>query len=567
MNKIIFKLIIFVGAILLAACTKLDLNPLSEASSENWYSTPEQFEIALNDLYREYLWTLERNLTTDRFTDDWAQRTKIYEFAVGAITSEWGTSTTVWNNTYKGISRANRILEYLPDIEGKYSEEIINELKAEACFFRANFYSLLITLYGDVPFYTETMTIEEAFDIGRTDKNTILQQVYDDFDFAIEYLPLENSGSGGITRVNRGAAMAMKARAALYMSDWQVVVDATQACMALDKYSLYPDFAEYFRLKTIEDETVFAIPRSYEFGFYYSSKGFILRTAGGTADAQPSWRLFAAYPCTDGLPIDESPLFNPRTPFENRDPRCTATIVEHGTEHVGYIYQPHPDTLKVLNVETGQLVTNKDSKANTQWAAFNCLMLKKWVTINWRAADGRFMDFPIVIMRYADVLLMYAEAKIELDEIDQTVLDAINTVRSRAYGVELSETTQYPQITTTDQVELRRAVRLERRIEFAWEGRRFWDLHRWRFFEEAYQPYYGHHPLALLRERISDPGLWFWPSTPDIDENGIANFEPMFDAGLIALYVDRYFDPKQYLWPIPNTEVLINDNIDQNPGY
>jgi len=559
--------ILLLGVILSASCTKLDLNPLSEASSENWYSNPDQIEIALNDLYREYLYTLERNFITDRWTDDWAQRTKVYEYAVGAITSEWSVSIELWNNSYKGISRANRVLESLPALETEYSQEVLDELKAEACFFRAFFYSRLITLYGDVPFYTETMTIEEAFEIGRTDVQTVLQQVYADFDYAIDNLPLENSGSSGVYRVNKGAAIAMKARTALYMSDWQVVVEETEACMALNKYSLYPDYGEYFRLKTIEDETIFAIPRSYEYGFYYSSKGFILRTAGGTADAQPSWSLLASYLCTDGQPIDESLLFDPSNPFKNRDPRCTETFVEHGTEHVGYIYQPHPDTLKVLNVETGQLVTNLDCKANTPWAAFSCNMLKKGVVITWRAADGRYQDNPIILMRYADILLMYAEAKIELDEIDQSVLDAINRVRARAYGVDLTETSLYPPVTTTDQVELRRALRLERRIEFAWEGRRFWDLHRWRFFEEAFIPYYGHHPYALLKERIVDAGLWFWPWTPEIDENGIPDFDPMFEAGLIALYVERHFEPKQYLWPIPNTEVLINKNIEQNPLY
>src|SRR5699024_10564589 len=236
-------------------------------------------------------------------------------------------------------------------------------------------------------------------------------------------------------------------------------------------------------------------PRSYSEGNYHSGRGFILRTAGGTADAQPSWRLMAAYPDTKGRPIDESPDFDPRKPFENRDPRLTETIVEHGTEHLGYIYEPHPDTLKVLNVVTGEMVTNRDSKANTPWAAFNSLMLKKWVTESWKASEGMYNEAPLVIMRYADVLLMYAEAKIELDQIDQSVLDAINQVRARAYKTDLSATNEYPAVTTTNQSELRNTVRLERRIELAWENRRFWDLLRWKLFEKAYKPYYGHHPL------------------------------------------------------------------------
>lgn len=559
--------ILLIGFILTVSCTDLNLDPLSEASSGNWYSNPDQVELALNDFYREYLWLLERNFQTDRWTDDWAQRQVAYSFAVGSITSEWSEAEEVWKNTYKGISRANRILENLTELEEKFPSEQINKLKAEASFFRANFYARLITLYGDVPFYTEVISIDEAFEMGRVDREIVLEQVYKDFDFAINNLPLNNTGSGGEFRADKGSALAMKARTALYMSDWSVVVESTKAAMNLDKYSLYPDYGEYFRSKEIESETIFAIPRDYSLENYDSSRGFILRTAGGTADAQPSWGLFAAYLNTDGLPIDESPLFDPKHPFKNRDPRLSETIVEHGTEHVGYIYQPHPDTLEVLNVETGQMVTNRDSKANTPWAAFNCLMLKKWVVNSWRASDGRYNDAPIVIMRYADLLLMYAEAKIELDDIDQSVLEAINTVRARAYKTDISATHEYPAVTTTNQSDLRRVVRLERRIELAWEGRRFWDLLRWRMFEEAYKPYYGHHPLALLKERIVDPGLWFWPWTPEIDDNGIADFGPMHDAGLIALYVERNFDEKQYLWPIPNSEVVSNENIEQNPGY
>ena len=95
----------------------------------------------------------------------------------------------------------------------------------------------------------------------------------------------------------------------------------------------------------------------------WSSKNFMPRTAGGKAVAQPSWDQLSVYPCTDGLPIDESPLFDPQKPFENRDPRLTATIVEFGSEFLGYVYDPDPRAEKVLDVTNGQMVVNKDTRA------------------------------------------------------------------------------------------------------------------------------------------------------------------------------------------------------------
>ncbi|MDR0429646.1 MAG: RagB/SusD family nutrient uptake outer membrane protein [Tannerellaceae bacterium] len=560
--KILLTSILF--TLIPAACADLDLNPLSEASNENWYSDQTEVEMALNDLYRSYAWFLEHNFETDRWTDDWAQRQYIYDYQVGAVSSEWDKSRTMWSYSYRAISRANRVLENIYKIEETVAEEVLNRLKAEALFFRACFYSRLITLYGDVPLSTETLTIEKAFAMGRTSKETVLEQIYRDFDFAIEYLPLESSTD--VKRTTKGAALAFKARTALWQSDWLTVKEAAQACMDLKKYSLYPDYGEYFRSKKFEDETIFAIPRSISLGESWSTTNFIIRTAGGAGVAQPSWELLATYPCTDGLPIDESPLFNPRNPFENRDPRCAETIVEFGTAILDYIYDPHPDATRILQVSTGRMVTNKDTKSYTQHCSYNGLMLRKYVTQEW--ADLSNTDFPIVIMRYADVLLMYAEAKIELNDIDQSVLDAINMVRSRAYGIDISATSEYPSVTTKNQTELRKTLRTERRIEFAWEQRRFWDLQRWGLFEEALaRPYYGLLPITDLKEKVSDAGLWFWPMTPEIDDNGFPNFDPMYDAGYIAKMIDRNFDPKQYLWPIPNSERLINENIKQNPHY
>lgn len=551
----------------LFGCEKLDMNPLSEGSSENWYSDETEISLALNDLYRTYLWDFETNYTTERMSDNWTQRQAIDAFAAGSINSEWSRSEDLWLNTYKGITRANTILNSLDNAQERVSEAKVKQLAGEAHFMRAVFYARLIFYYGDVPYYTGYLSIDEAFDLGRTDKNIILENVYKDFDAAIESLPV-SYGSNELNRATKGAALAFKARTALYMSDWAVARDAAKACMDLDVYSLHPDYEEYFYSRTRNSaETIFALPRSFELGSSWTAKNFYTRTAGGSSVAQPSWDLFCAYPCTDGLPIDESPLFDPRNPFENRDPRCKMTFVEFGTEHLGFIYDPNPYTTKVLNVSTGKKVNNKDTRSVDTYASYNGLTLKKGVDEDW--TDDNETDFDIRIMRYADVLLMYAEAKIELGEIDASVLEAINSVRARAYGVGVSDVSAFPAIAATDQVQLRKELRNERRIEFAWENRRFDDLLRWRLAEKALtRPIYGLLDPNDLKEKVIDKELWFFPGVPEIDEDWLVDFSSMYSEGVIKQLVERNFDKdRQYLFPIPSKEIMINKNLTQNPNY
>lgn len=185
--KKIHVLICMIALLSVTSCVNLDLNPPSAASSENWFSSPEEVRISLNDFYRSTFFVIEEGWTLDRNTDDWAQRTNIYTIAAGSLNASSTSNPnikTVWSYTYKNISRANRILEALDKLEGKYSTTELNTLRAEARFFRAFAYSRLITLWGDVPFYVTSITPEEAFEMGRTDKAVVLKQIYDDYDYA-----------------------------------------------------------------------------------------------------------------------------------------------------------------------------------------------------------------------------------------------------------------------------------------------------------------------------------------------------------------------------------------------
>lgn len=552
-----------------SACADLNVKPLSEASSANWYQNAEQITFSLNDLYRTYPYGIENEYWTDRRTDDWAQRDQVYDLCNGATTSATGTYETYWLNSYKAISRAIRVIESIERL-GDPSE--LQALKAEACFFRAYFYGRFVNLWGDVPFYTTTITKEEAYEMGRTDKNIIAEQVYKDFDTAIEGLPVDNT-NGGVWRVTKGTALAMKARFALQMRDFEECAARCKELMDLGAYKLYysaenpaDSYGELFRDKTINCEVIWAIGRSIALDPDNTEaiKSWVLRTAGGNAVAQPSWDLLAAYECTDGKTINESKLFDPHKPFDNRDPRCCMTFVKPGTTVYGCEFNPSTEAAQVML--DGIAVKNKDSKINDNYAPYNGCCIRKGAQMEWRTSQQN--ENPVVLCRYADVLLMYAEAKMELNDIDASVLNAINDVRARAYGVSRKDTGSYPAITTTDQAELRKIIRRERRVELAWEGIRFFDLRRWGLLEKCYSVhYYGFLNKSGLVQYEKD-GKFFWPETPMLDEDGFADFETMYNKGLIERYGFHVYDPKVELFPIPDIEIITsNGKLEQNPGY
>ena len=235
---------------------------------------------------------------------------------------------------------------------------------------------------------------------------------------------------------------------------------------------------------------------------------------------------------------------------------------------MGYVYDPSPEATTVLDVKSGKQVYNNDTRINKQYASFNGLVWRKGVSDSW-IDNGYKGENPNIKMRYADVLLMYAEAKIELNQIDQSVIDAMNTVRARAYGVDKSETTRYPAFTIQSQTEMRKQIRIERRMEMAGEHMRYPDIIRWKIAgtvmsKKNYAPLY---PATDCLEKVVKTGNWFWPVTPDIDENGCADFTKLEQTGLVMVLSQRVWDDRQYLWPIPETEIEINSNMTQNPGY
>lgn len=555
-------------ALCLCSCSKLDLYPLDTGSSDSWYKTEDQMVMSIRGLYRTVFWPLDN----DYWADDHQSRSNLNIITGGTINGESSEVKNRWQNCYKAIARANTILANLDNAQERLgiSEEKVRLYRAQTLVARAAQYCILTTYFGDVVYVDKEISIEEAFRMGRTDKSEILEKVYADLETAVADLPVSYTGS--VELATRGAALAIKARYALFNGEWQIAADAARRCMDLGVYELYPDFSKLFLASTAHaSENILSWPRSVDLDVTLDPgnvMGYCTRSRGGYASEYPSWELFCSFLCRDGKPIDESPLFNPHKPFENRDPRCAATIAEFGTEHLGVIYDPNPYSFNVMNNITGKQIKNLDCNSNSMYASFNGLVRKKGVDEAW-VNNQTFKVAPdYVFIRYAEVLLIYAEAKIELGQIDASVLNAINSVRARAYGVQPSQTSAYPAVTALGQDEMRRIVRLERRMELAYEGLRYMDLLRWKLAEKALNlPNYGLLDNTGLK-KICDDGNWFFAYVPEIDEDGIADFSRLYEDGLCKIISKRNFDAsKNYLWPIPSQEVLTNPFLGQNDNY
>lgn len=186
------------------SCTELDLVQQDAASSGDWYSNEDQFRQSVNELYRHYFWVRDDD-GRNGWTDDLQRRTAIYAIKAGTLTSEVGQLHEYWTNMYRGITRAHVVAEEIANQNGILSEETARGLMAEINFSLASYWSYLITHFGDVPFYETEISVEESFELPRTDKEEILQKIYEYYDKAAQDLPITYSGTEYATK---GAALA-----------------------------------------------------------------------------------------------------------------------------------------------------------------------------------------------------------------------------------------------------------------------------------------------------------------------------------------------------------------------
>lgn len=565
----LFFLILVAAIIFLSGCRdQLNLSPHDAPSNVTFYEDEDQLLLAVNGAYEQTLWLFYGWLPSTAFeqfdlmSDIGFERSHagVKSIADGSHGSGTGEIEATWSHFYNAIARVNNLLDNMQRAEDNVSPVLFQRVQAEARFLRAFSYFYLSELYGDVPLLTTVPETDEA-QIGRTSKEEVVDQIIEDLDFAAERLPV-NWSSSDQGRATKGAALALKSRVALFNDRYNLAAQAAQDVINLDVYALYSDYKTLTLYEGVKnEEVIFDIP--FQIGVQTSalprSRGSQNARVGGWSMSVPSQSLVDSYEATDGETIDRSSVYNQANPFENRDPRLDGTIVRPQAIWGDFIFESHPDSsiTWVVN-EVGEPVSRFENRDVTSaFSTFTGYLWRKYIDPQDIPAQVQDSEINFILMRYAEVLQIYAEARIEGGNIDQSVLDAINKVRARAYGVDHMDVSNYPAVTTMNQSELRRIIRRERKVEFAGEGLRYFDIRRWRIAEHVMNGVFLGRP----------DGLYSMVSIPQINpETG----NPIYD-GEEDLYWNvepRQFNPnRDYLWPIPQAELDVNDAMTQNPGY
>jgi hypothetical protein len=471
----------------------------------------------------------------------------VQELGNGTATSNNGAAETAYIQCYKSIGRANFLLDNIDRAKTDLSATYYKQVIAEARWIRAFNYFLLTELFGDVPLVTTSLTLDEA-NLARTSKAEVVNFILKELDEAVPDLPATNVGITG--RATKVAAYALKARVALYNEQWQMAADAANAARAFGKYGLYENYGNLFNYtgETCKEQ-IFSLQYMKGIITHANSNFLSSRLAGGVANEVPTQQMVDSYECTDGLTIDKSPLYDPSKPFEHRDPRLAMSIALPGSVYYGYQFETNPDSSKVWNYNVTPAVRVPNTDATNVYATFTGYMWRKWTDIK-DMKDDQNCEGDIVLFRYAELLLTYAEAKIEANQIDESVYKALDSIRLRV-GMPVVPRAQ-------TQAYMRSLVRRERKVELANEGQRLFDIRRWKIAEKVMVgPRYGRSRTTWLT------------AAPKLDENSTPDYSNVANASVMRVVENMVFNPdRDYLWPIPNTEIQTTKGlVTQNKNW
>ena len=484
------------GATVFTGCDDfLDRQPLDTIVAENFYRTADDMERAAFAAYtplQDLQWTGQAWRITEIPSDNTIPGgtdpdfTPIDDFTV---TAENVSVDGFWRIRFRLVALANILIAEAPDAEIDVADR--EGYIAEGRFLRALAYLDLVRIFGDVPLILRPPSFGQDLDVARTPADTVMAQIVSDLEAAAEDLPVQREGSS-LGRATRGAALALLAKAQLTAGDYRAAQQASLAVMDLGVYSLMPDFADNWRLGVSDNnaESVFQAQHTGcgPFGTGNAHQAFFAPWGEGITKDRDGW----------GSQIPSSPAVNNGgttivEAFEEGDLRADETIMSSGNYYPsinpgdgGYTYPARGASRSLYNI-------------------------KKYVVGS--ANDVCFMSTPqnAHIIRYADVLLSLAEASVELDggvSTNPRAVAAFNAVRERA-GLE--------PVTSLD----REGVFAERRVEFAFEQQRWYDLLR--MGEERTLEIMRLHGKSLTAEKL--------------------------------------------LFPIPSSELKINTSLTQNPGY
>lgn len=541
----------------MASCNKvLDKYPNDNPSDVTFLQTETELKIAVNGMYNNIWFTLSASgqweYILDNATDiGWDRNQSVVTFiGNGTVLPSSADLGTIWKHFYSGIGRANYILKNIGKVSDA-SQQSIDQAIGQALFLRSYWYLQLVNLWGEVPLVLEPQGVEDS-QVPKTSVAQIIDQLLSDLDDAAQKLPATwPAAEKG--RATKGAALALKSRVALVGGRYQEAANAAQEVIQSQQYTLYPHYENLFNYTgESNNEVIFEANYVYGIKDHRMPISIFSRTSQGNSTKIPTQSMVDSYECIDGLPIDESPLYDPTKPFINRDPRLRQTIAVPGDEFLGYQFETHKDSLQCwdYNVTPARRVANQD--ATNAFASFSGYCWRKSADKADLGAFRNASSLNCILIRLGEVLLNYAEAKIELNQIDQSCLDAINAVRQRP-------TVNMPPIPAgKSQAEMREIIRRERKVELAMEGHRLQDIRRWRVAEKLMPgPLYG---------RPQKPYSYPDQLTPSIDVDGKIDYSTYADK--LSIIETRVFQAdRHYVAPIPQRELDANKALVQNPNY
>ena len=493
----------------------------------------------------------------------------------------------VYTYIYKAAARSNLVLDNMDKLRDQMSDTEFNMYKSELLLVRSYVYDWGCQLYGDIPYIDHVLGINDSY--TRTPRAEVIDKILNEDlqDEMLDCLPLRHDkATYGSTRLGRVGAYGLKARICLNWGFYEQAAKYADKALSLAGEAGY-ELTQYDTSYCGEDHTAGEPSATNLFGFtgHSSSDEWIWalqyntaisgnqhnagyyaapRIAGGCSYFSPTQAFLDAIQCIDGKSIVESPLFDWEHPWKNRDPRLDLFCVRPGSRVLGFEFNTTPTVQKIMNYNTGKEVANSEAYGTKSEYGANgskgpCGYLwRKYLDIEEYKSNNGFgtgsictLSYPL--MRLAELYLIRAEANIEWTGGDLTLAKSdIETVRSRA-GM--------PALTGSGRDYLRSALRYERMVELCNEGFRWFDIRRWKIAEQ------------VIKGTLYAPALDGSTSNakPTIDENWHVTYDgSTFDGKPFNLrkFIEMAFDPaKDYLWPIPESEIIALPQITQNPYY
>jgi hypothetical protein len=419
----------------------LDKEPLGRLDADTYFATKEDAIQAVNTAYRPLLvnntnnnfyWVLGTVASDDAIAGGDGSRPGINEIDIMGHTAATQEFNDLWKLNYAGIVQANTVIEKTPLIEA--DQAFKDRVIGEALFLRSHYHFILAQVFGNVPLILNIQPPDEVL-VPRTAQATIYAQVASDCALATSMLPLSYSGAD-VGRATKGAALALKAKAHLYLKEYNSVVNTVADIKALGIYSLQANYNDNFLDSTQNNsESVWEIQHT--------------NLELGVGNSLNQW--WASKKVPDGYGYAEVDTGFVNT-FEANDPRLKFTVAQKNEDYFGVVYKASFSSTGAGPRKYLQPVSEATQKS-----------------------DG---GINYTYIRYAEVLLWEAEAFAELGQTSDA-LAPLEEVRARARAQAEDPSTTLPAITTTDQQQLIDIIRHERRVELGFEMHRFFDLVRW----------------------------------------------------------------------------------------